>query len=145
MEIRPVRPEELADVGRITLEAYRALPGYFAEEDYEAELGDPTHRATVAVVLVAVEDDQVLGGVTFVPDADNPMAEHDVADAASMRMLAVSADAQGRGVGQALVEACLDQARAAGASELLLHSTQWMSGAHRLYQRLGFHRDPTLT
>ena len=57
-------------------------------------------------------------------------------------MLAVAPEAQGRGVGEALVRACIDQARADGRERLLLHTTSWMPAAHRLYARLGFERDP---
>ena len=63
-------------------------------------------------MLVAVDDDgTLLGGVTFVPDGDSPLAEHDVDGASSIRMLAVAGTAQGRGVGEALVRACIDRAR----------------------------------
>lgn len=140
MEIRLVRPPELSALGAITVAAYTALPGHIDEPDYEAELADVGPRAEVATVLVAVEGSVVLGGVTFVPNDHNPMAEHGVGGAASIRMLAVAGTAQGRGVGQALVEACLDQARAAGTKEVVLHSTEWMATAHRLYRRLGFLR-----
>lgn len=144
MEIRPVAPEEMAELGRLTRDAYMALPGHVREPDYEAELADVASRAAVATVLVAVEDGAVLGGVTFVARSDDPMAEHGVDGAASIRMLAVAAEAQGRGVGRALVEACIGRARDLGAPQLVLHSTAWMHAAHRLYERLGFARRPDL-
>src|SRR4051812_32842939 len=109
MDIRPVRDDELARLGAITLAAYTELPGYVSEPEYEAELADVALRARQAVVLVAVDGDDVLGGVTFVPDSDNPMAEHGVDGAASIRMLAVDGAAQGRGVGRALVQVCIDR------------------------------------
>ncbi len=65
-------------------------------------------------------------------------------DAAGIRMLAVAADAQGRGVGEALTRACIDRARAAGRGQIVLHSTDRMTTAHRLYERLGFVRDPSI-
>jgi ribosomal protein S18 acetylase RimI-like enzyme len=57
-------------------------------------------------------------------------------------MLAVGAAAQGRGVGEALVTACLDTARDAGSTATFIHSGSWMAAAHRLYGRLGFERVP---
>jgi GNAT superfamily N-acetyltransferase len=57
-------------------------------------------------------------------------------------MLAVAPEAQGQGVGAALVAACVDRARAAGKRRLLLHTTAPMIAAHRLYHRAGFRRDP---
>ena len=114
MQIRPVRPEEADELGEITRTAYMELPGHVPEPDYEAELADVRTRAEKALVLVAVDDDgTLLGGVTFVPDGTSPLAEHDVPDASSIRMLAVAGAAQGRGVGEALVRDCIDRAREA--------------------------------
>ncbi|HEY8544892.1 MAG TPA: GNAT family N-acetyltransferase, partial [Acidimicrobiales bacterium] len=83
----------------------------------------------------------VLGGVTYVPGPESSSAEFTDPDTAGIRMLAVSSDAQGRGVGAALVRACIDRARAAGKRRIALHSTERMTAAHRLYLRLGFVRD----
>jgi ribosomal protein S18 acetylase RimI-like enzyme len=143
VDIRPVRPDEYETLGAITRDAYLGLAGHVHEPDYEAELADVGYRAKVAVVLAAVEGDEVLGGVTYVGDAGSPLAEHPVRGAASIRMLAVAPSAQGRGVGEALTRACIDRAQAEGKTEVVLHSTTWMTTAHRLYGRLGFVRDET--
>lgn len=142
LTIRRVRPGEYKAVGELVLAAYRALPHYHPEPEYEAELLSTGRRAEVAEVLVAVSDDQVLGAVTYVTNSRNEYAEWDDLDAAGFRMLAVALDAQGRGVGEALVRACIAQGRADGRGRLVLHSTPWMTTAHRLYARLGFRRAP---
>jgi ribosomal protein S18 acetylase RimI-like enzyme len=54
----------------------------------------------------------------------------------------VSAAARGRGAGQALVEACVERARRDHKARLSLMTTANMESAHRLYERLGFRRDP---
>ena len=96
-------------------------------------------------MLAAISDrDELLGGVTYVPDRLSPLAEFDGDGAAGIRMLAVDPQAQGSGVGEALVRACIARAQAESRSELLLHSTPAMTTAHRLYERLGFRRDETL-
>jgi ribosomal protein S18 acetylase RimI-like enzyme len=59
-------------------------------------------------------------------------------------MLAVDPAAQGRGVGPALVAECLDRARAAGRQRMVIGSTEWMTTAHRIYERIGFVRVPEL-
>ena len=82
--------------------------------------------------------------MTYVPGPDSPAAEFTDADGAGIRMLAVAADVQGRGVGEALTLACVDRARAQGRGQVILHSTDRMATAHRLYQRLGFRRDASL-
>ena len=58
------------------------------------------------------------------------------------RMLAVDPTVQGRGVGPRLVAECLERARAAGCRRMVIGSTEWMTTAHRIYERLGFRRAP---
>jgi predicted N-acetyltransferase YhbS len=147
VQIRDIRPDEYDDLATITLEAYTTLDGHVTEAEYEAELQDVATRAEAAstTVLVALDDDDtILGGITYIAGPSSPLAEHEEPDAAAIRMLAVAVAAQRRGVGEALVRACLDRARAEGQRQVVLHSTTWMHGAHRLYQRLGFARDTTL-
>jgi ribosomal protein S18 acetylase RimI-like enzyme len=147
MLIRPVRPDEYERLGALTVAAYVRLEGHVHEPDYERQLADIASRAEApsTVVLAAVDDDgEVVGGVTYVRDHSSPMAEHLFDGTASIRMLAVDPGAQGRGVGRRLSEACIERARADGASDVVLHSTPWMTTAHRLYEGLGFVRDRSL-
>jgi GNAT superfamily N-acetyltransferase len=85
----------------------------------------------------------LLGGVTYAVDHTSAYAEDTPADAAAFRMLAVSRAAQGKGTGKALVERCIAMARGDGKAALVLHTTPWMKTAHRLYEGLGFERDPS--
>jgi ribosomal protein S18 acetylase RimI-like enzyme len=150
LQIRPVRRAEhelLGEIGEITVAAYARVDPTTLERDYADELRDVAGRAAVADVLVAVDEEAggaVVGAVTYVPDRSSPLAEFDEPDAAGIRMLAVAAGAERRGVGEALTRACIDRARAGGRGQVVLHSTDRMTAAHRLYSRLGFERDPSL-
>ncbi len=147
IDIRPVEPDEYARLGELTVRAYASLPGHVHDPEYEAELYDVRTRAESpgCTVLVAVDaDGSIAGGISFVDDASSPMAEHAEPAAASIRMLAVDDTVQRRGIGDALVRACIVRARAAGAHAIVLHSTPWMHAAHRLYARHGFGRDESL-
>jgi GNAT superfamily N-acetyltransferase len=143
MLIRAAAPDELAAVGALTVSAY-AADGYLdATDDYSDELRDATRRAELATLLVAVDDRsrQVLGTATFCL-AGTPYAEVSRPGEAEFRMLAVAEEARGHGVGAALVQSCIDLARAAGSTALTLCSLKEMTPAHRIYQRLGFVRAP---
>jgi ribosomal protein S18 acetylase RimI-like enzyme len=145
VEIRPVRADEYARLGAITVDAYGRLDGSPHEPEYDLELADVGRRAEMSGVTVfaAVDDDgRLLGGVTYVHAVDAELAEHDDPNAASIRMLAVDPAAQRRGVGDALVRHCIDRARESGFTAVVLHSGVWMLAAHRMYERLGFVRDP---
>jgi GNAT superfamily N-acetyltransferase len=119
MTVRVARPQEYDALGALTVVAYRALLGQDMDAGYASELADVSGRATLADVLVDVDDGgRLLGGVTYIP-GPGPMAWFDDAG-----------------------DACVDRAAAAGKRRLLLHTTAPMTVAHRLYERAGFRRDP---
>jgi ribosomal protein S18 acetylase RimI-like enzyme len=137
--VRGIRRTEIARLSTITLAAYAGLDGIDVGP-YRTSLADVADRVRHAEVLVAVDGDRVLGGVTYVPDAGSPYAEFRDRDAAGMRMLAVDPAAQGRGVGADLVAACVRRARDSHRRRLVLHTTEAMTAAQRLYQQFGFER-----
>lgn len=141
--IREARPDDYPRISEVTLAAYLEVPGIADDAAYLEELADVAGRAAVVPVLVAVDASTgvVLGGVTYVP-GPGPLAESEGPDEAGFRMLAVDPATQGSGVGRALVEACVARARAAGKRRLVLLTLPAMTAAHRLYERLGFTRDP---
>ncbi len=140
--VRPVRPAEHPAVAELTVEVYARAMGSTLSPEYRRKLADVEHRVQSTLVLVAVETQGgVLGSVTYVP-GPGPYAEFEATDEAGIRMLAVADRARRRGVGTALVEACVAEARRAGKARVSLHTTSEMTAAQRLYERLGFARDP---
>jgi ribosomal protein S18 acetylase RimI-like enzyme len=141
--IRDVRESEYSLVGELVVEVYRSIiPGL---DEYAHELRDVADRlAAGALVWVAEIDGAVAGTVTYVPEHGGKYAEFTDPNGAGIRMLAVLPAYEGRGIGEALVRACIDRARADGRSQVYLDTTQWMERAQRLYQRIGFVRAPEL-
>ncbi len=143
LEVRRVRRAEYDALADLTVAAYRALRSDWDLGGYADELADVEARAAAAEVLVAVDGAEVIGGVTFVPGPGNPYAEDLREGEFGVRMLAVLPAAQGKGAGRALMAACIVRAHALGATGIALHSTAWMTVAHRLYESLGFARTPS--
>ena len=140
--VRPATDAELDAAGAVVLAAYRA--DGLAGPRYLALVGDARARARDAVVAVAVDaSGQVLGSVTFAL-AGSPLAQVARDGQAEFRMLGVAPAARGRGVGLSLVDWCLEQARAAGARDVVISSATTMRAAHRLYALRGFARRPEL-
>jgi ribosomal protein S18 acetylase RimI-like enzyme len=153
IHIRDARPEEFADLGRLMVGAYATLDGFPSPElqprYYEmlANIGDFT-RADGARLLVAVmPNGDLAGGVVYFQD----MAQYGsggiattIKDAAGLRLLGVSPRFRELGVGKALTRHCIELAQGQGLGQVILHTTQAMSLAWGMYERLGFVRSPDL-
>lgn len=140
-EIRRARPDELGAVGALLVEVYVG-DGFMAPGDgYVDELADAAARAAGSELWVAADDERLLGSVTFCPRGS---AYREIAreEEGEFRTLAVPRVARGRGVGEALVRHCVGLSRSAGDTGMVLSTLPTMTDAHRLYERLGFTRDP---
>lgn len=147
MRVRRAEPRDHSAVGEITVAAYAGL-SEADEAGYVDKLRDAAARAREAELWVAVASetddtvlDTVLGSVTVCHDG-SPWREIARGDEGEFRMLAVAPDAQGSGVGAALVELCINRFREVGAPGIVLSTLPAMHAAHRLYERHGFVRAP---
>jgi len=141
VHVRVADPADLERVGELTVGAYLSDdlldPGHW----YVEELRDAGRRAESATVLVAVEDDRVIGTVTLAA-AGSPFAEIAQAQEFEVRMLAVDPAARGRGIGELLMRAAIDRAIGWGAHAVVLTTLPEMAAAQRLYERMGLRRTP---
>jgi GNAT superfamily N-acetyltransferase len=145
IDIGPVRPAEYAEAGAVTARAYEEFvpsddesTGWIA---YLERLADVAGRAERVPVLVARLDGAIAGTVTLETSVRiNPESPQGplAADEAHLRMLAVDPRFRGRGIGRALVLACIDEARRAGKRRITLDTTEDMRVALRMYAQLGF-------
>ncbi|WP_139980779.1 GNAT family N-acetyltransferase [Nocardioides litoris] len=138
-DIRRIAPADHEEAAAALLAAY--ADHIRAEPAYAERLADLGSRDREAEVWVAADGPQVLGTVTFCPPG-SPYREVARDDEGEFRMLAVHPAAQGRGVGRALTELALTESRRRGFAAVALSSTTTMTTAHRLYESLGFVRDP---
>lgn len=151
--IRDLQVEESTALGQMMVEVYSRLEGFPSPEqqpDYYrmlSNIGDFSQRKDARVLVACSDSGLLLGGIVYFGD----MAEYGsggsatrVRDASGIRLLGVSPEARGQGVGKALACACIDAARAAGHREVVLHTTQAMKVAWALYERLGFVRSEDL-
>jgi ribosomal protein S18 acetylase RimI-like enzyme len=148
VEIREVRPEEYEEAGGVTADAYRPYARGEDWTDYLEELSDVADRAQRTMVLVAVEDGRIIGTSTLELDRrvdegeDHMEAQRLPAHEAHIRMLGVLPEAQGRGIGRALMDESIRIARANGKTLMTLHTTERMNVAQRMYESMGFTRLP---
>src|ERR1700722_12143526 len=135
IEIRPIRADEYEAVGAATASAYPEFwqpnpPGW---DEYLAFIADVGSRAERATVLVALDAGAIAGSATLELDArirpgpaeplppgpapprgGPPPAEPLPPGHAHLRMVGVSPEHRGKGIGRLLVVASIDLARARG-------------------------------
>src|ERR1700704_2629057 len=144
MRVREATRDDFAEIGRLTVAAYRALDTWVGD-DYAAHLADVATRAGAENTIVLVAEDEADGrifGTVTLTLGGGPYFEwaHGVDGDCGFRMLAVDPAAQRRGIGPRLVDECLERARATGCGTMVIGSTEWMTTAHRIYERIGFRR-----
>lgn len=143
--VRPATSADYPEIGRISVEAYRA-DGQLADDNpYQHTLRDVAGRAQGNEILVAVdvETQAVLGSVTL-PLPGSELIELSKPGELEFRMLAVDPAAQGRGAGTALVRACVARAVERGCSAVVICTRDFAKRAMGMYERLGFVRAPEL-
>lgn len=139
MEIREATASEHAEAGRVTAAAYE---GFVRDPAYLERIAAVADRAPRTIVLVAIEDDGIVGSLTLeLSRRVNPHDEPLGANRAHIRMLGVAPDRQGHGIGKALMHEAEQRARAAGKTEITLHTTEPMVTARAMYDGLGYARD----
>lgn len=142
--VRPARPDEHDAVGALTAAAYLTDGHNSPTDGYVDVLRDARTRALNGELLVAVTAaGQLLGTVTLARHGSE-LAHLAGPGEAELRMLATDPAARGRGVGRALVEAAIERTRRGGGAGVVLCTLPRMLVAQRLYERMGFQRDPAL-
>jgi ribosomal protein S18 acetylase RimI-like enzyme len=142
VRVRAARADDLAAIGRLTVDAYVEDGFLGPDHPYVVELGDAAGRNEHGEVLVAVDDGgTVLGSVT-VANPGTPLASEISEGELTFRMLAVAPSARRRGAGRALVEAVIAQAAELRVRRIVIFSGELMTAAHRIYLTHGFRRLP---
>jgi putative acetyltransferase len=134
--IRPIAPGDNAALARAVRETLAefgaAKPGtaYYDEAtDHLYELFSQTARSAY---FVAEVNGEVLGGGGIFPTEGLPT------DTIELVKLYLLPAARGRGVGKALINQCLEAARANGYAHIYLETTEELTQAIPLYEKLGF-------
>ena len=144
--IRDARPDEHVRIVELTMASYGEYatvmtPGSWTslEGALRQSLAD-----TAGVTRIVVELDGIIVGsaALYDPGVDAYGSLASSAHWPEVRLVAVAPSARGHGIARALVSECVRRAKSAGATKLGLHTSRSMSAAIRLYERMGFVRDP---
>jgi ribosomal protein S18 acetylase RimI-like enzyme len=132
IEYRLARPDESEAISELLLESFglyeaEYTPGAFAYTTPDTDV--VRSRFDEGPVWVAMDGNTMIGTVSGLPEPDRFY----------VRSMAVRPDAQGRGIGQRLLEPIEAFAREGGFERMYLYTTHVLPGAKRLYERNGFY------
>jgi ribosomal protein S18 acetylase RimI-like enzyme len=146
--VRLMRDDEVDAVAELSERAY--AHDYSLSDSYRASIVDVAGRAGEHQVWVASDTETgALLGTVSTPRAGAVMTELPQVGEMDFRLLAVHPDARRRGIGELLSRHVLLLGRLRGVPRVVMNSGPEMTGAHALYERLGFERlldrEPLLT
>ena len=139
--VRAARPEEGAAVAALLRDTYTSFADELPPDLLPAWLADVLDPAG-ATTLVALVDGTLAGTARLHLSGTYPVPLP--AGSAGVRAVAVVPAFRRAGVARALMAACTERARAAGATALHLHTAPFMTAATALYTSLGYRRDPAV-
>lgn len=142
--LREAEPAEVDRVEVLVQGAYAEFRSLFPEEVWRAWMDNisKTIHSPTGVLLVALHQGELAGAVKFYPDASQAGLGQWPVGVASIRLLAVDPQKRGLGLGARLVEECLRRARELKVSTIFLYTGEFMHGARKIYESLGFVRAP---
>ena len=137
-------PEELDQIESLVLTAYQEFRPLFSEQIWTAWMDNisKTIHSGAGMLMVAEQGGRIQGVVKFYPDASQSAMGTWPEGSASIRILAVSPDSRGQGLGTLLTEECIRRARDRKIPTIFLYTGTFMEAARHIYEKLGFQRAP---
>jgi ribosomal protein S18 acetylase RimI-like enzyme len=141
VKIRTASPVDHASIAALLLRAYDPLISILQTGDacrFSDELLEAVEQYPARGSWLVGEDAMGLVGCVayFAPySTDLPLYQ---GNCAHFQLLGVDPAHTRRGFGRSLVEACISRAVGQGAAEVRLKTSEYLQGACRLYENLGF-------
>ncbi|MFI5152895.1 MAG: GNAT family N-acetyltransferase [Chitinophagales bacterium] len=151
--IRNAMPSEFVEIGKLLVEVYSQLDGFPKANEqpayYEmlANIGEFTKKPNSELLVAVSGDGKILGAVVFFSDmkyyGSGGIATKEE-NAAGFRLLGVDSSGRGLGIGKGLTMECIRKAKEKKLSQVIIHSTESMQTARKMYEQIGFKRSEDL-
>lgn len=147
--IREAIPDEFEALGELMVTVYSQLSGFPKQDEQPAYYQMLANISKLAEnpktrILVAVNDaGKISGGVVYIGDMQyygSGGTATQEKNAAGFRLLAVDPATRGQGLGKKLTQACIQLAKDEDQQQIVIHSTEAMQVAWKMYERMGFER-----
>ncbi|WP_081933841.1 GNAT family N-acetyltransferase [Massilia sp. 9096] len=138
VKIRCYRETDKLAVDQVVRDAWIELASVMSGWDELApRLGALTANANDVEIMVAELNDKIVGTVGYVAP-NKPKPDFFAPEWPMIRFMSVLPAGRGHGVGQVLLDECIQRARRDNAQLIALHTTPVMEAAQHLYRRAGF-------
>lgn len=148
MFIRKAAENETETIRNMRLSSYAQYKNDISQEHWDILKGTLTSNGDQQAgvdIFVAEIDGRIAGSVVLFPSKSKAYEwDTEAIEYPEIRMLAVSADERSKGIGKALVQQCIDNARQKKYKFIGLHTGSFMKDAISLYEKIGFERVPEL-
>lgn len=146
ISIRNAERNEIQQIRKHRLQAYYQHSKAISKEHWQALQQGLTSNADSqegVEVIIAEKSEKLIGSVVLFPPKSDAYERYvEALDYPEIRMLAVSEESRGQGVATLLMEECIRRCKAKGYTHIGLHTGEFMRGAIKLYEMLGFKRLP---
>ena len=138
IRLRDFDPADTQRIDKLAVTAFEQFKDAYTDWPvFQSKISSMSALAGTGEIIVAEYAGEIVGAVAYIGPGSEKAAFFQP-EWPVMRMLVVSPDARGRGVGKALAEECLARARRDGADSFALHTSELMHVALPMYQRMGF-------
>ncbi len=147
--IRNAKSEEYETIGSILIDVYSALDGFPNKDvhptyyDYLENIGVQTENEAIELFVAIANTNEILGSVVYYHDVkyyNSPGTVTTQINCCGFRLLAVTPEARGKGIGKKLTQFCIEKAQQSTADFLIIHTTSAMKTAWKMYENMGFQR-----
>jgi GNAT superfamily N-acetyltransferase len=150
LTVRAATAAEFAAIGELSFRSYAQLfpDGVggvaFADSPYAQSVRDVSSRSERAEIIVAARPSEDGSGAPQVVGTLDYHANYNESGLPGFGKLAVDVGMQKQGIAELLIRWCMERGGREGHPFLLLHTSDHMPAAQRLYRRLGFVRRPAM-
>jgi predicted N-acetyltransferase YhbS len=150
--IRNAQPEEFPQIGEMLVSVYSQLDGFPKPDEqpayYNLLLNVGMFAKPGTEIIAAVNNlGIVVGAVVYFSDMQHYGSGGTAIyekNSSGFRLLAVSNNERGKGIGKILTKECIIRAHSKSHKQVIIHSTQAMQTAWKMYESLGFNRSVDL-
>jgi GNAT superfamily N-acetyltransferase len=151
--IRNANPNEFTELGQLMVQSYAQLEGFPKPHEQPkyytllANIGEFTTKPGAELLVAVSAEGKIVGGVVYFSDMQyygSGGTATQEKHSAGFRLLAVSSQSQGKGIGKLLATECIRKAREKGLTQMIIHTTQAMQTAWKMYEGMGFKRSNDL-